>query len=182
MHKNLVRVQEEIVGNVRENLKALEISDKRPVIVSALACAEGPLTEEELVARTGIGTKEIRKSLAALSDKEFVVESRERPAGIVRYELHPRMEQAVLRSIRTKTEAIGANTRGHMDECEKLIESGTPEFDDYDRLMARFLGERINKMRLFATILTKRNALLNLLDTSIGEGGYCCHTSHIRSS
>ena len=34
MHKDLVRVQEKIVENIGENLRTLEISDKRPVIVS----------------------------------------------------------------------------------------------------------------------------------------------------
>jgi hypothetical protein len=171
MHGNLVRVQQEIVENVKENLKILEVSDKRPVIVSVLACAEGPLTEQDIAARADIGAKEIGKILAVLSDKEVVVRSQERPTGKVVYELNPRMEQIVFRNIKSKTETLGRNTKGHMDECEKLIESATAEFDDYDRLMARYLREKIGRMRLFTTILTKRTAFLNLLDASVGEGG-----------
>ena len=142
MHKNLVRIQKEIVENVKENLGTFEISDKRPVIVSALACAEGPLTEEETAARTGMGANEVRKALGLLTANGFVVKNPKGLSGKAGYELNPDMERVALRNIRSKTEAVSSNTKGHAAECEKLLESGKAEFDDYDRLMARFLREK----------------------------------------
>ena len=69
MHRDLVKVQEKIVENIGENLKTLEISDKRPVIVSVLAIAERPLAEEEIAARARLGSKEVRKGLGSLLKK-----------------------------------------------------------------------------------------------------------------
>jgi len=169
MHKNLVRIQEKMVENVRENLKTLEISDKRPMIVSVLACAERPLIEEEIKARTRIGAQEVRKCLGLLVNKEFLVKTTDEPSGKVAYELNPDMEKIALRGIQSKVEAVRTNTKSHMAEYESLLESAKAEFNDYDRLMARILREKINKMKLISAILTRRSAILRLLDSGLDE-------------
>ncbi len=169
MHQNLVRIQEEIVKSVKENLKTLDVSDKRPVIIALLACAEGPLTEEEVAVRTRIGATEVGKTLGLLTANELVVKNPKGLSGKVEYELNPDIERIALRNIQSKTEAVGNNTKTHAAECEKLLESAKAEFDDYDRLMARLLREKINKMKIITAVMTKRNALLKLLDSSPGE-------------
>jgi len=169
MHKNLVRIQEKMVENVEENLKTLEISDKRPMIVSVLAMAERPLAEEEIVGRTRLGAHEVRKCLGLLVGKELVVKAPEEPSGKVVYELNPRIEQIALRGVQSKIEAVRSNTKSHMAEYENLLESGMAEFDDYDRLMARFLKEKIHRMKLISAVMTRRTALLRLLEGSEEE-------------
>ena len=169
MHKNLVRIQERIVENVRENLKTLEISDERPVIISILACAERSLTEEEILSRTDIGADQIRKCIALLVDKELVVKAGKGSSGRVEYELNPDMEKIALRSIQSKIKTVGSNTKSSVNECESLLESGKAEFDDYDRLMARYLREKIGKMKLVSAVMTRRSVLLRLLDSSAEE-------------
>lgn len=169
MHKNLVKVQEKIVENVKENLKTFEISDRRPVMIAVLACAERPLTEEEIRGRTGIRASEVRKALGLLTGKELVVKTPDRPSGKVGYELNPDMEKVVQRNIQSKIEAVSSNTKSHVAECESLLKSDNGEFDDYDRLMARYLREKICKMKLISAVMTKRNALLRLLDAGSEE-------------
>ena len=169
MHKDLVRIQEKMVENIVENLKTLEISDKRPVIVSVLAIAEKPLAEEEIAARARLGSKEVRKDLGSLLKKELVVESPAGPSGRVGYELSPDVEKVALRNIRSKIETVRSRLESHVAECEGLLESGKAEFDDYDRLMAKYLREKIKRMKAVSTIMTRRTALLRLLDSGGGE-------------
>ncbi len=169
MHENLVRIQEKMVENIGENLKTLEISDKRPVIVSVLAIAEKPLAEEEIAARAHLGSKEVRKGLAFLLKRELVVESAGGSSGRVGYELSPDVEKIALRNIRSKIEAVRSGLESHVAECEGLLESGKAEFDDYDKLMARILREKIKRMKAVSTIMTRRTALLRLLDSSVEE-------------
>jgi len=171
MHKDLMRVQEKIVENVGENLRTLEISDKRPVIVSALAIAEKALAEDEIAARTHLALKEVRKGLGSLLQKELVKESKDGHSGRVGYELHPEAEKMALRSIQKKIESVRSNTLSHVVECEALLESGRAEFDDYDRLMAKYLQEKIKRMKAVSAIMTRRTALLRLIDSSVGEKG-----------
>ena len=52
-----------------------------------------------------------------------------------------------------------------------LLQSARAEFDDYDRLMARILREKIHKMKLISAVMTRRSALLRLLDSSVEESG-----------
>ncbi len=170
MHKNLVRIQERIVENVRENMKTLEISDEKPMIISVLACAERPLTDEEIIARTGVGADQVQKCLAFLTGKELLVKAEEEPSGRVEYELNPDIEKITLRNIQSKIEAVGSNTKSGVNECESLLESGKAEFDDYDRLMAKYLREKIGKMKLVSAVMSRRSALLRLLDSSAEEG------------
>ncbi|MGA2107977.1 MAG: hypothetical protein ABSH25_10080 [Syntrophorhabdales bacterium] len=169
MHKDLVRVQEKIVENIGENLRTLEISDKRPVIVSVLAIAERPLAEEEIAARARLGSKEVREGLGSLLKKELVVESADKSSGRVGYELSPDVEKTALRNIRSKIEAVRSSIESHVAECEGLLGSGKAEFDDYDRLMAKYLREKIKRMKAVSTIMTRRTALLRLLDSSAEE-------------
>ncbi|HUJ68729.1 MAG TPA: hypothetical protein VLW86_04365 [Syntrophorhabdales bacterium] len=171
MHEDLVRIQETIVRNVGENLRTLEISDKRPVIVSALAIAEKPLAEDEMAARTRLGSKEVRKDLAFLLKTGLVAESEDGTSGRKGYELSPEIEKIALRNIQSKFEAVRSNTESHVAECEALLESGKAEFDDYDRLMARYLREKIKRMKAVSLIMTRRTALLRLLDSSVQEKG-----------
>jgi len=171
MHKDLVRIQEKMVENVGENLRTLEISDKRPVIVSALAIAEKPLSEDEIAARTRLGLNEVRKGLGSLLQKELVKESKDGHSGRLAYELNPEAEKTALKNIQKKIEAVRSNTLSHVAECEALLESGKAEFDDYDRLMARYLQEKIKRMKAVSAIMTRRTALLRLLDSSVEEKG-----------
>jgi len=46
---------------------------------------------------------------------------------------------------------------------------GQNSYNEYDTLMAKFLREKVNKMKLVAAIMTKRNSLLRLLDTGVEE-------------
>jgi predicted DNA-binding transcriptional regulator len=169
MHRDLVKVQEKIVENIGENLKTLEISDKRPVIVSLLAIAERPLAEEEIAARARLGSKEVRKGLGSLLKKDLVVESAAGASGRVGYELSPEVEKMALRNVRSKIEAVRSRLESHVAECEGLLESGKAEFDDYDSLMAKYLREKIKRMKAVSTIMTRRTALLRLLDSSAEE-------------
>lgn len=171
MHRDLVRIQEKMVENVGENLRTLEISDKRPLIVSVLVIAEKPLAEDEIAARTRLGANEVKKGLDYLLKKELVVESAVGASGRVGYELSPEVEKVALKSIRSKIEAVRSNTESHVAECEALLESGKAEFDDYDRLMARYLREKIKRMKAVSTIMTRRTALLRLLDSGLQQKG-----------
>ena len=117
MHKDLVRIQEKMVENVGENLRTLEISDKRPMIVSVLALAERPLAEEEIAARTRVGPNEVRKGLGFLVKKELVVKSADGPSGKVGYELNPDVEKIALRNIQVEDRG---REKHHKESCGRM--------------------------------------------------------------
>ena len=169
MHKNLVRIQEKVVEGAKENLKIFEISDKRPLIIPVLACAERPLTEDEIVARTKIDAKAVHKGLAYFVKEALVIEAPDDRTGQPVYEINPHLEKVVLGEMQSKIEAVRSNMKSHMAEYENLLESAKGEFDDYDRLMAKYLREKMGKMRLLFTMMTKRSSLLRLLGSG-GEG------------
>ena len=169
MHKNLVRIQENMLENFRENLKIFEVADKKPIIIPVLVLAERPLTEEEIVARTRIGANEARKGLDWLAKKDFITKDTDGTSGKVVYELNGDIEKIVAGHIQSKLEAVRSNTKKHISECDGLLESAKAEFDDYDRLMAKYLRERISKMKLVTAIMTKRSSLLRLLDSGNAE-------------
>jgi DNA-binding transcriptional regulator GbsR (MarR family) len=167
MHRNLTSVQKNMAENVGEILGILDISDKRPVILSALGCAEKPLSEKEVTQRTGIGRKTVSLCLDRLKEIGVVVAAES--DRDVTYELTADMEKVILGNMRAKIDAIRAMVKRHVGECETLLESAREEYDDYDRLMARYLRERVSKMKFLSTVMTKRSALLRLLDS--GEEG-----------
>ena len=98
-----------------------------------------------------------------------MVESAAGASGRVGYELSPEVEKMALRNVRSKIEAVRSRLESHVAECEGLLESGKAEFDDYDRLMAKYLREKIKRMKAVSTIMTRRTALLRLLDSSAEE-------------
>jgi hypothetical protein len=164
MHKNLVVIQQKIVENSRESLKILEVEDQGLMILPALAVAERPLSEQEIIDRTGASAGEIRKRLEYFVGRSLVVKAKEAV-----YELNPEMEKIMARIVQEKIVALRKNTQEHMAECERLLNSARAEYDDYDILMSKYLRDRIAKMKLVVAILTRRNSLLRLLD-SAGEG------------
>jgi len=166
MHRNLVTIQQEIIESVRGNLEILEIQDKRFMIAPALAVAERPLSEREIADRAGVGDDEIRKGLDYWIDRDLVVKTGLNASGEAVYELNPEMEKIAARNIQSKLEALRNNSKKHLAECEKLLESAKAEFDDYDILMVKYLRERIGKIKFLVAIMTRRNLLLNLLDSS----------------
>jgi len=165
MHKNLAAVQQKMVENARESLKILAIDDQKLMIVPALAAAEKPLSDREIADRTRISTEEIRKGLEYFIERGLVVKS-----GDALYELNPEMATVAARNIQAKIEALRKNTKTHLAECERLLESAKAEYDGYDVLLSKYLRERIAKMKLITSLMTRRNSLLSLLDSS-GEGG-----------
>jgi DNA-binding transcriptional regulator GbsR (MarR family) len=164
VHKNLVQIQEAMVENLRNNLKVLDISDPRPVILAVLALAEKPLIEEEIVTRTHLGASDVRKRIGAMLDKNLLVKDSAHASGRVAYELRPDIDRIVAAEIRSKLEAVRSNTQSRVAECESLLESARTEFDDYDRLMAKYLGERVCKLRLMTGFMAKQASLLRLLE------------------
>jgi hypothetical protein len=166
MHRNLVTIQEEIIENARENLEILEIRDKKLMIAPVLAVAERPLSEREIADRAGVGEDEIRKGLDYWIERDLVVKTGSNASGEVVYELNPEMEKIAARNIQSKLEALRNNSKKRLAECDKLLESAKAEFDDYDMLMAKYLRERIGKIKFLAAIITRRNSLLHLLDSS----------------
>jgi|WetSurMetagenome_2_1015567.scaffolds.fasta_scaffold303295_1 hypothetical protein len=169
MHKNLVRIQEKVVEGAKENLRILEISDKRLLIIPVLACAERPLTEEEIVTRATMDVKAVHEGLAYLTRESFVITTPDDRTGHAVYEINPQLEKVVLRDVQTKAEAVRSNMKSHMAECESLLEAAKGEFDDYDRLMAKYLREKIGKIGLVLAVMTRRSSLLRLLESD-GEG------------
>jgi DNA-binding transcriptional regulator GbsR (MarR family) len=171
MHSNLVRIQENMLENFKENMKILETTDKKPIIIAALALAERPLTEEEIAARTRMSANEVRKSLGSLVKIAVIIKDTNDGSGKDVYELNADMEKILAGHVQSKLEALRNNTKKHISKCEELLETSKAEFDDYDRLMAKYLRERISKMKLVTTIMTKRSSFLRLLDSGSDESG-----------
>jgi DNA-binding transcriptional regulator GbsR (MarR family) len=164
MHNNLVAIQEKMVKSVRENMKVLEIYDSRCLILAALAAAEKPLGLSDLIQRTELREKEAGNAVKSLAEKGIIIQS-----GKDAYDFNPEMEKAVALSVQEKLDALRANMKREASEYESLLKSGQAEFDDYDRLMAKYLNERIAKMKLIASVLLRRNSLLRLLDNTRNE-------------
>jgi DNA-binding transcriptional regulator GbsR (MarR family) len=169
MHQNLTQLQEKIVDNVKEYLKILEVTDKRPVIVPVLALAERPLTEQEITARSRLSAKDVHKGLTFLTKNDLIVETVGKDSGKIVYELNCDMEKVIARNIQEKIEDLRRKMKSHVVEYEDLLESAKADYNEYDTLMAKFLREKVNKMKLVAAIMTKRNSLLRLLDTGVEE-------------
>jgi hypothetical protein len=169
MHKNLVRIQEKMVSDVAQNLKIFEISDKRPLILLVLAIAERALAEREIAARTRLGASVVRKGLGNLVKKDFIVAAAPEASRERVYELNPDLEKIAARNIHSKIETLRSNKASQVAEYESLLESAKAEFDDYDRLMARYLRGKINRMKFLTAVMTKRNSLLRLLDSGDGD-------------
>lgn len=164
MHKNLIAVQEKMVENARESLQILEVEDPKYLILAALAVAEKPLSEQEIGSRIHSGSGEVRRGLDDFIERGVVMET-----GDALYEFHPEIDKVLARNVQTKIEALRKSQTSHLAVCEKLLESGRAEYDLYDTLMSRFLWERIAKMRLIAAIMSRRNALLQLMQS--GDAG-----------
>jgi hypothetical protein len=170
MHKNLAMIQDKMVENVREALSILEVPDNKALIISVLAVAENPLARQEIMERTRIVDSECFMGLDALIDRDLVVAEGVNASGESVYGLNPKMEKIAARSIHSKIEALRSNTKKHVAQYESLLESAKGEFDGYDTLMAKFLSERIGKIKLIVALMTRRSSLLRLLDSGDGEG------------
>lgn len=164
MHQNLTRIQEIMVNGMINYLKILEVSDKRPVIMSVLALAEKPLDAKEITTRSGLNVKDVNKGLSSLTQKGLIIESTQKK-GIFAYELTDDLEGAVARNMQSKTEALKRKMKNDIHECDKLLKEAKSDFNEYDRLMAKYLKEKINKMKIATAIMAKRGSLLHILDT-----------------
>ncbi|MCD4784052.1 MAG: hypothetical protein K8T10_09540 [Candidatus Eremiobacteraeota bacterium] len=162
MHRNLTKVQENIIGFARETLDTFEINNKKPVVLCALSVAEKPLTKDELAKRTGLNEDDFNKAMEKLLEKEIVVES---SGGSGTYELNHDVEKVMIRRIRSHMESVMDNMQEKCDESRKLLDSGRQEFDNYDILMEKFLRCRIKKGEMIHRLIRKKMVLFNFLET-----------------
>jgi DNA-binding transcriptional regulator GbsR (MarR family) len=162
MHKNLASAQRSLIKNVEEILGIFDVSDRKPIIVSALACAEKPLSQADISDRTDLDRPTVISCLERLEENKVV--SAVEVSGITTYELSTDLEKAVFRSIQSKMDAVRTTVERHAGECETLLESARREYDDYDTLMAKYLRERVGKIKVMTSVMAKRSALLRLLD------------------
>ncbi len=164
MHQNLVQMQQNAVDTVRDILDILEVENKKPLIMVAMMMAEKPLTEDELAKRTGLDDAEMKKGIEKLRSKNIltVFNEEEDPP---RFEINPEIEKVMIRRIRSKMEKILDTMQNHIETSKELLESGKPDFDNYDLLMAKFLRARMHKAWMIHHILGKKRVLLNFLET-----------------
>lgn len=162
MHRNLIKVQENVISFVRDTLETFEIDNKKPVVLCALSVAEKPLTKEELAKRTGLDEDDFNKAMEKLLEKEIVVESDEDGDT---YELNHDVEKVLVRRIRSHMESIMDNMQEKFDESRKLLDSGRQEYDNYDILMEKFLRCRIKKGEMIHRLIRKKMVLFNFLET-----------------
>jgi DNA-binding transcriptional regulator GbsR (MarR family) len=156
MHENLARIQAELVSAIKETLKIFEISDVRPLLMAALSVAEKPLTEAEILARTGLKARTASQGLAALVDRAVLVREGDR------FEIGQAPDRAFAGLVQERAEAVRSGIRRRLAACETLLESGRAAFDDRDWLMAKLLRERLGLLRGLTTLLARRSALFRL--------------------
>ena len=131
------------------------------MIVPALAVAEKPLSAQEIADRTNISVEEIHRNLEYFLKRNLVVST-----GDAAYELNPDRGKIIAQNIQERIETLRKNTKNNLAECENLLGSASAEYDGYDILMAKYLRERIAKMKLFTAFMTRRSSLIRLLDSS----------------
>ena len=164
MHQNLTKIQKNAVETMKDILEVFDCKNKKFVVVSAMTVAEKPLTKNELQERTGLPVKELEEYIEKLTNKGFlaVFNPDEKEA---RYEINPDLEKVMMKKIREKLEKILDIMERHIDMTKDLLETGKPEFDDYDLLMAKMLRMKLRKAWMVHHILSKKRILVNFLES-----------------
>lgn len=168
MHRNLVKVQESMIQCVADVLEIAEIRNMKPLVIAALKISEKPLTAEELGVRTKLDKAELKKILDDLTEKGII--TCEGPEGHQCYDFADRAGHRLMETLHSKARAVMQRVRAHLDESRKLMTEGKGEFDGYDSLMARFLGEKLHKAEMVAQILKKKVFFFDFLESHREEG------------
>lgn len=163
MHKNLLKVQESMVECVKQALDIFEITDRKPLVIAALKIGEKPLSISDLKARTKLDDGEISKILARLIEKEMVTESLINNQK--HYEMSDEIGKKFISMIHSKIKSIQKIVATQIDESRKLMSDGKKEFNEYDALMARFLGEKLHKAEVIAHIMKRKVFFFDFLES-----------------
>jgi len=163
MHRNLVIVQESMIQCVADVLEILEIRNMKPLVIAALKVSEKPLTAEEIGVRTKLDQAALKEILDDLTEKGII--AGEGPEGHQRYDFAERAGHRFMETLHSKARAVMQRVRSHLDASRKLMAEGKGEFDSYDSLMARFLGEKLHKAEMAAQILKKKVFFFDFLES-----------------
>lgn len=147
MHTNLVKTQEHFIQHVNTVCNLFEKDGERGQIMAYFYISEKPLTKREIGDKLKIKMEKIQevleKGLIHGVIKEVKMKGSEEPA----YEITHNVIDVALNRLKTKMREKIDLTLKAVGECENLLETCEEDLDWSERVAAKLLYERLERVR-----------------------------------
>ncbi|MEW5819162.1 MAG: hypothetical protein AB1782_03140 [Cyanobacteriota bacterium] len=163
MHNNIRNIQQTLIELVKENLEIFELKTKKPIVIATLGVAEKPLSIIEILERSGLRLEEVEPVLSHCVDKGVVNKIED---NNTLYEFNLQAHKIIAENIRTKIIKASKNVECKLGHINKLMVASQSEYDQFDRLMLKYLNCKLRKMEFIHKFISKKIMLFNFLNDS----------------
>jgi DNA-binding transcriptional regulator GbsR (MarR family) len=172
MHKNLLKAQEHFVQHVNNVCNLFEKDGEKGRLMATFYISEKPLSKRELGDKLKISLEKIDELLGKGLDKGIIKEVKVKGSEEISYEISHDVVDVVMSRMKIKIKEKVDMSLKAIGECQKSLEECEEELDYSERVVAKLLYERLERLRRMNEIgrrILKGILLHDVLDVDTGQ-------------
>jgi len=172
MHSNLLKAQELFIRNISEICNLFERDEEKGKIMASLYISERPLTKKEIMEKVKTEEEKLDKVLLKTLGKGIIREVKLKGKDEVYYEINPHIADVVMENLKTLARKKVDMTLDTVSECQELVEKCEDELELSERVAAKLIYEKLEKVRRINEIgrrILKGIMLKDVLDIDKGQ-------------
>jgi DNA-binding transcriptional regulator GbsR (MarR family) len=172
MHNNLLKAQDLFIQNISEVCNLLEGDNEKGKIMAFLYISEKPVTKKEIGEKVKTEEEKLDKVISKALHKGIIREVKLKGKEELYYEINPHIADVVMENLKTLARKKIDMTLDTVSECQELVEKCEDELELSERVAAKLIYEKLEKVRRINEIgrrILKGIMLKDVLDIDKGQ-------------